>query len=72
MQAPICTSSSSSIRAIGMPVCRMAMTRLDRAGQRRELADGGAHRLGDAVQAQRISVMTPSVPSEPIIRWVRS
>ena len=52
MQACIWSSSSSSIRATGMPACMVAMVRLDRRLQVGELADGGRHRLRDAVQAE--------------------
>lgn len=44
----------------------------DRLGHRGKAADRGRLRLGLAEQAQRGSVMMPSVPSEPTKRWVRS
>ena len=38
----------------------------------RERANAGGDRLGDAVQLRVISVMMPSVPSDPISSRVRS
>ena len=50
MQAATCTSSSSSMRATGMPHCMMAITVSTASRKRGELAGGGRHRLRDAVQ----------------------
>ena len=52
MQASICTSSSSSMRATGMPVLHREDHRLHRAREVGELADGGGDRLGHAVEPQ--------------------
>ena len=72
MQAAICTSSSSSMRATGMPVCRMAIT-VSTASRRVanwQVADDIAS--GMPCRRNWISVMTPSVPSEPMNSRVRS
>ena len=72
MQAPTCTSSSSSMRATGMPHCMIAIT-VSTASRRVgnwQVADD----IASGMPCSRIwiSVMMPSVPSDPMNRRVRS
>ena len=72
MQAAICTSSSNSMRATGMPDCSTAMavsTAPRRVGNWHAAAEIAS---GMPCSRSCTSVMTPSVPSEPMNSRVRS
>ena len=60
------------MRASGMPICSAAMVALQAPSIEANGQTADEDRLGDAVEPQRELVMTPSVPSEPIRRRVRS
>ena len=72
MQAAVCTSSSSSIRATGMPDCMMAIT--DSTASARLTNWQVADEIASGIGCSRswISVMTPNVPSDPTNSPVRS
>ena len=72
MQAPICTSSSNSIRAIGTPVISVAITVSTQAASVGNWHTAALVASGMPCSRSRTFVMIPSVPSDPIISRVRS
>ena len=72
MQAAICTSSSSSIRATGMPAARMPITVSTAPASVSNWQIAADCASGMPCRRSWISVMTPSVPSLPMNSRVRS
>ncbi len=72
MQASICTSSSSSIRATGIPCCIARMTVCTAPASVSNWQTPAEIASGTPYRRSWISVMIPSVPSAPTYSRVRS
>jgi hypothetical protein len=72
MQAAIMSSSSSSMRATGMPSCITAMTVSTAAASVGNWQTAALVASGMPCRRSRTLVTTPSVPSLPTISRVRS
>ena len=72
MHASIMSASRSSIRATWMPDCAVAITVSTADGRSGNWQTAADIASGIPCSLSRMRVMIPSVPSEPIIRCVRS
>mmetsp|Transcript_28984 Transcript_28984/g.66570 ORF Transcript_28984/g.66570 Transcript_28984/m.66570 type:complete len:300 (-) Transcript_28984:73-972(-) len=72
LNAAIAEASSSSQRATGIPHCRMAATARAPPARLSNVHTAAEHAVGSGCSLSCSSVITPSVPSEPTSRRVRS